>query len=284
MPVYRRHAGLPSPCRFTVAMPVYRRHAGLPLPCRPYRRRRLDGERGRRADSSAFSIYSRLVDTSDHPVGRVSRISMALLMENQFRELPADRAIDTKLFLESVAYLPPFFDCLGSKVFAPIKSDISGNITKIRGVYEKDPVKYATLQKIVEAEKEEHGTGWPKVGATLALMWLKRGLLFIQVLLRSLADGEKDVNNPNLIRVNITKAYDRALKRYHGWIVQKIFKAALLAAPYKSEFIKALSKGQEVTEADCMASVCQFLVNYTATVDAIYEMYTTLNAELDYTA
>ncbi|XP_067106776.1 glycolipid transfer protein-like [Osmerus mordax] len=208
---------------------------------------------------------------------------MAFLLDNQFSELPADNDVDTKLFLESVSHLPPFFDCLGSKVFSPIKSDISGNITKIRGVYEKDPAKYATLQDIVEAEKEAHGAEWPKVGATLALMWLKRGLRFIQILLQSLADGDIDENNPNLIRVNITKAYEQALKRYHGWIVQKVFQAALLAAPYKSDFLKSLSKGQEVTEEECLACLRQFLVNYTATVDAIYDMYTRLNAELDYT-
>lgn len=50
-----------------------------------------------------------------------------------------------------------------------------------------------------------------------------RGLRFIQILLQSLADGERDENNPNLIRVNITRAYEQALKRYHGWIVQKVF-------------------------------------------------------------
>lgn len=59
--------------------------------------------------------------------------------------------------------------------------------------------------------------------------------------------------------------------------------AALCAAPYRSNFLKALSKGEEVKEEDCLANVRQFLVNYTATVDAIYEMYTSLNAELDYT-
>lgn len=158
-----------------------------------------------------------------------------------------------------------------------------GNITKIRGVYSKDPERYATLQHIVEAEREDHKAEWPKVGATLALMWLKRGLRFIQILLQSLADGEKDENNPNLIRVNITKAYEGALKRYHGWIVQKIFKTALFAAPYKSDFLKALSKGEEVKEEECLVNVRHFLVNYTATVDAIYDMYTNLNAELDYT-
>ncbi|XP_040053221.2 glycolipid transfer protein [Gasterosteus aculeatus] len=208
---------------------------------------------------------------------------MSLLLENRFRDLPPDKAIDTNLFLESVSHIPSFFDCLGSNVFSIIKSDINGNIQKIRGVYLKDPAKYVTLQDIVEAEREAHSAEWPKVGATLALMWLKRGLRFIQVLLQSLADGERDENNPNHIRVNVTKAYEQALKKYHGWVVQKIFNVALHAAPYKSNFLKALSKGEEVKEEDCLANVRQFLGNYTATVDAIYDMYTNLNAELDYT-
>lgn len=59
--------------------------------------------------------------------------------------------------------------------------------------------------------------------------------------------------------------------------------AALHAAPYRSNFLKALSKGEEVEEEDCLANVRQFLVNYTSTINAIYEMYTNLNAELDYT-
>lgn len=205
------------------------------------------------------------------------------MLDHQFAPLPDSKEVATKAFLESVSYIPPFFDCLGSKVFAPVKSDISGNITKIKAIYDSDPEKYGTLQDILMAEKVVYGAEWPKVGATLALMWLKRGLRFIQLLLQSLVDGEIDESNPNLIRVNITKAYEQALKRYHGWLVQKIFKAALFAAPYKSDFLKALSKGQEIAEEDCLAQVRQFLVNYTATIDAIYEMFISMNAELDYT-
>ncbi|XP_058472623.1 glycolipid transfer protein-like [Solea solea] len=208
---------------------------------------------------------------------------MSVLLDNQFKELPPDKSVDTKSFLDAVSHLPPFFDCFGSAVFSVIKSDISGNITKIRKVYDKDPAKYVTLQDIVEDERETYGAEWPKVGATLALMWLKRGLRFIQILLQSLADGERDENKPNSIQINVTKAYENALKRYHGWMVQKIFQTVLLAAPYRTNFIKALSKGEEVKEEDCLANVRQFLVNFTATVDAIYEMYTNLNAELDYT-
>lgn len=45
---------------------------------------------------------------------------------------------------------------------------------KIKAVYDTDPTKFRTLQNILEVEKEMYGAEWPKVGATLALMWLKR--------------------------------------------------------------------------------------------------------------
>ncbi|XP_051888428.1 glycolipid transfer protein [Pristis pectinata] len=207
---------------------------------------------------------------------------MAMLLEHQFKQLPADKQIDTRAFLESVSYLPPFFDCLGSTVFSPIKADIVGNINKIKTVFETNPTKFKTLQLILEGEKEQYGTTWPKVGATLALMWLKRGLKFIQVMLQSIADGERDDAHANLIRVNATKAYELALKKYHGWIGQRVFSVAVYAAPYKSDFLKALSKGREVKEEECVEKIRQFLVNFTVTIDAIYEMYTKMNAELDY--
>ena len=45
---------------------------------------------------------------------------------------------------------------------------------KIKAVYDNNPAKFRTLQNILEVEKEMYGAEWPKVGATLALMWLKR--------------------------------------------------------------------------------------------------------------
>ncbi|XP_075875520.1 glycolipid transfer protein [Nelusetta ayraudi] len=207
---------------------------------------------------------------------------MTLLMEHQFKQLPADRQVETRPFLEAVSHLPTFFDYLGSAIFAPIKADLTGNIMKIKAVYDSNPGRFKTLQQILDAEKEMHGVQWPKVGATLALMWLKRGLRFIQVFLQSLVNGEKDESNPNLIRVNITKGYELALKRYHGWLVQQFFKATLFAAPYKSDFLRMLSKGRDVKEEESTDKIRKFLVNFTATVDAIYEMYSRMNADLDY--
>ncbi|XP_048370461.1 glycolipid transfer protein [Sphaerodactylus townsendi] len=210
---------------------------------------------------------------------------MALLLDSEFKVLPADKQIETAPFLEAVSHLPPFFDCLGTPImYAPVKADLSGNIKKIRAVYETNPEKFRTLQNILEAEKEMHGSAWPKVGATLALMWLKRGLKFIQVLMQSLCDGERDEDNPNLIRVNATKAYEMALQKYHGWILQKLFLGSVYALPYKSDLLKALEKGREVKEEETLEKIHQFLTKVTPILDAIYEMYTKMNAELNYKA
>ena len=47
--------------------------------------------------------------------------------------------------------------------------------------------------------------------------------------------------------------------------------------------MKALSKGRDVKEEECLEKIRKFLINFTATVDAIYEMFNKLNADLDYT-
>lgn len=52
---------------------------------------------------------------------------------------------------------------------------------KIKVVYDTNPGRFKTLQQILEAEKEMHGDQWPKVGATLALMWLKRFDIYLYV-------------------------------------------------------------------------------------------------------
>uniref|UniRef100_A0A673Z915 Glycolipid transfer protein a n=1 Tax=Salmo trutta TaxID=8032 RepID=A0A673Z915_SALTR len=149
------------------------------------------------------------------------------------------------LIWANMVFLNLSTDCLGSIVFARVKSDIAGNITQ--------PSRFKTRQQILEVEKELYGAGRPKVGATLALMWLKRGLRFIQVLLQSLL----------------------ALK-YHGWLVQKLFKVtAVFAAPLQGCFPEGTV--QEVKEKDCWDKIRLFLVNFTAT---IYEMYTKMNAEI----
>ncbi len=77
-----------------------------------------------------------------------------------------------------------------------------------------------------------------------------RGLRFIQVFLQSLADGEKDDSNPNLIRVNVTKAYEIALKRYHGWLVQQLFKVSSVF------YVRCISKTAVVVDLFVKKCTC----------------------------
>lgn len=58
----------------------------------------------------------------------------------------------------------------------------------------------------------------------------RRGLKFMLVLLQSISDGERDEEHPNLIRVNALKAYEVALKKYHGWMLQKLFMVSVTTA------------------------------------------------------
>ena len=64
-------------------------------------------------------------------------------------------------------------DALGSTAFAPVKSDIAGNIKKIRGWHAKDEQGTATLQALVQKEMDA-GTTKASGSATDALLWLKR--------------------------------------------------------------------------------------------------------------
>lgn len=59
------------------------------------------------------------------------------------------------------------------------------------------------------------------------------------VLLQSISDGERDEEHPNLIRVNAMKAYEIALKKYHGWMLQKLFMvSAGVSAEEKQPFFE----------------------------------------------
>ena len=64
----------------------------------------------------------------------------------------------------------------------------------------------------------------------------RRGLKFMLVLLQSISDGERDEEHPNLIRVNAMKAYEIALKKYHGWMLQKLFMVSVPVSAEESSF------------------------------------------------
>ncbi|EDV22227.1 uncharacterized protein TRIADDRAFT_59251 [Trichoplax adhaerens] len=119
--------------------------------------------------------------------------------------------------------------------------DINGNISKLTKKFEQNREKYHTLQEIVRSEIAEKTTG-VKNSATDALLWLKRALNFIAVLLDLLVKTTDEVS------VCASTAYEQTLRRYHGFIVKGIFSLAVKASPYRKNFIKALGKDRSESE------------------------------------
>ena len=181
---------------------------------------------------------------------------------HRYLPVPEDKRINTDSFLSACAEIVPFFDVLGPTAFAPVKSDINGNITKLRGKYAQDPEKFVTLQDIVETEIAE-GSTKAKNSATDALLWLKRALTFIRIFLESVLSGEQD------LVVCAKKAYAESLKMYHGWMVQGVFSLAMKAVPYRKDFMKKL--GPEVEEDEVLKDMKEVVELMAANIDTINE-------------
>ncbi|EDO37291.1 predicted protein [Nematostella vectensis] len=127
-----------------------------------------------------------------------------------------DGGIPTKSFLAACTCILPFFDVMGSTAFAPVKMDIGGNIRKISSKFDTDPKAFYTLQNIVYQELKSN-TCTAKNSATDALLWLKRALEFMQIFLAEVVKGRQD------LAVAAGIAYEKTLRKYHGWVVRGVF-------------------------------------------------------------
>ncbi|XP_022802378.1 pleckstrin homology domain-containing family A member 8-like isoform X2 [Stylophora pistillata] len=156
-------------------------------------------------------------------------------------------------------------DVLGPTAFAPVKSDINGNIKKLREKFAKDPEKFKTLQDIVESEIVENSTK-VKNSATDALLWLKRALQFIIVFLREVLTDEED-----LVKC-AKKAYENSLKRYHGWMVQGVFSLAMKAVPYRKDFIDKLGR-RKVDEETVLKEMKECVDLLEANIEVVEQFY-----------
>uniref|UniRef100_UPI00358F8814 glycolipid transfer protein isoform X3 n=1 Tax=Myxine glutinosa TaxID=7769 RepID=UPI00358F8814 len=210
--------------------------------------------------------------------------------------------VDMEQFLERVAYILPILDCLGSAISGPIKSDVAGNISKMRSVWERHPEECSTVRAMLEMERQHHPAAWPRACGTVALLWLKRGLRFIQLLLQELVvagphlSGQTDAiyqESIDPLREMATRAYNVALRPHHNWLVQQIFKFALITAPSQNGLLQALLRISRQsaqlpcnTEALSAASevaildeLQHMLPSFTATLDAIDKTYQDMNID-----
>ena len=93
---------------------------------------------------------------------------------------------------------------------------------------------------------------------TESLLWLKRGLQFLQIFLTLVLKGEKadstesngsrgeNSNNENLNNA-ATSAYNAALRRHHNFVAVGAFKVAMRSLPQRTTFFNALAHEAKLT-------------------------------------
>ncbi|KAK6036724.1 glycolipid transfer protein, partial [Cooperia oncophora] len=147
--------------------------------------------------------------------------------------------------------------------FSPVKADINGNVVKVRTRFEKDRIGQRYLQDLIDNDLKDHGGN---LGiATEGLLWLKRGLEFMLEMLtlmvqeyRSTADKSK---TENLVGV-INRAYEKSLKRHHGFMSKQLFKLVIHAAPYRRTILKAVALGKDGLDDVCIELIASHLDNF----------------------
>uniref|UniRef100_A0A131YQ76 Phosphoinositol 4-phosphate adaptor protein n=1 Tax=Rhipicephalus appendiculatus TaxID=34631 RepID=A0A131YQ76_RHIAP len=201
------------------------------------------------------------------------------VMESSFVQIrePSESSIETAQFLASCRSVLPVFNVLGSRVFAPIKADIQGNIDKLNEKYSMDKDGFARLTAMLQKEVDE-GRNATSGRAIEALLWLKRALEFILNFLSEIHGG-----NENLADC-ATKAYNGTLKQYHNWFVQKVFAVAVHAMPSLKTFKRELAPSpKDASHPDyakqLQADCGEYLVALRSVLETINQYYKNRNLE-----
>ena len=125
---------------------------------------------------------------------------------------------------------------------------------------------------------------------------LSRALEFVHAFLESVLTGEEDL----VVCANI--AYEKSLKRYHGWIVRGIFNVspiktcalsvcecgvsvqlAVRVVPYRKDFLLALKKDSSVTDEQLYADMRVSIAALKTNIDEINRFYTAKGQHSDST-
>ncbi|KAI9777186.1 MAG: hypothetical protein M1839_009029 [Geoglossum umbratile] len=180
-----------------------------------------------------------MASTSPYPAGS----TFFDTLKRSFVDVPVEvgngNAISTSEFLEAAESLTTLFDVLGSMAFNPVKSDMLGNVKKIRERQLACPAESENLQSLVLSELKAK-----KNNAAGGLLWLVRGLDFTaQALRKNTAKSTEELS------ASFRTAYGDTLKPHHNFMVKPIFSAAMSATPYRKDFYDKLGEDQEQVNA-----------------------------------
>ncbi|CAF4698028.1 unnamed protein product, partial [Rotaria socialis] len=133
-----------------------------------------------------------------------------------------------------------YFSLVGkfnSPIFTPLKTDVNGNINKLRRKMSENLINFQTLYAMVHDEIESQTTN-TRNSATDALLWLKRTFEFLSNFLYEFGMGDKTLADA------VSRGYEQSLRKYHGIFARSVFSFALRAVPSNEEFIRSLAIDQ----------------------------------------
>lgn len=188
--------------------------------------------------------------------------------ETKYPEVSADGKVDTKQFLDASRTIVKLFDLLGHG-FTAVKYDVNGNIEKLEKQYNSNPGRYKTLNDMIRCEIDDGESKF----ATESLLWLKRALEYTRVFLRCMIEDHKNgTKNENLADF-CRLAYESTLKRYHGWVVQKLCALSVRAVPWRRDLMKLLAYGRQGMDDLVIIDMEEFLNALSSNLDVIVKMY-----------
>lgn len=195
--------------------------------------------------------------------------------QTPFPELTEDGKLDTLQFLESATGVVALVDMFG-KTFAPVKSDMGGNVEKLTKQYHKNKIQNATLHDMVIAEKKA-GENF----ATEALLWLKRALHFFQVFLRCVVrDADEGKHSENLSPF-LKEAYCTTLEKYHGWMAQQLFSLLSRMCPYRKDLLLTMSNGHPGRNDAVFRDLVPFIESIERIVAIVDKLYLEQGLDLE---
>ncbi|KAI5444688.1 Glycolipid transfer protein 1, variant 2 [Lathyrus oleraceus] len=115
-----------------------------------------------------------------------------------------------------------------------VKSDIGGNITRLETLYSSNPSRFNILYSLVQVEIESK-TAKSSSSCTNGLLWLTRAMDFLVALFQNLIE-HKDWPMSQAC----TDAYNKTLKKWHGWLASSSFTVVMKLAPDRKKFIEVI--------------------------------------------
>lgn len=122
-----------------------------------------------------------------------------------------------------------------------VQRDMSGNITKLRKIYNSDREANNSLQLMI-AREIDFGTIQDSESATVALLWLTRALEVIHRFIELLSQNLEKVSEEQVqLGECFRQAYMQTLSKHHNFLVRGIVSTSMSLAPSLSTFLGGTS-------------------------------------------